>query len=283
MNKKKVDIIINYFNPKNDNTLVIQTYLVALKYKNNTNVNIIISDGSGHKNNELYEICQREGFDYVFCEEMLSFPNGYNQGINYALQNFETEYILLSANDIFVDKNSVKILIDYLELDKDISCVIPYLSNSDLTEQNDIFNKGNRYPNGMTLNVNLFRKEELVSIGLVPEDLSGYFNDMVMFDKLKKQGKKVLLVNAGSITHFGKSTTSTSTTASFEKDKKTFEKNYPWLKATNKNLALKYSEFSQSKIDKLIFWLLDKISSNFLSKIILLLHRKIVLRFNYEK
>ena len=278
-----VDIVINYYNPENKDVLLHQTFFAILKYKQNSLVNIILSDGSGFKNTALDEFSKLHGIHYIYSTQKLSFPEGYNQGINYSLENFKSEIILLSANDIFVNNNCISIMRTEMKRDSNIGCLIPYLSNSDLTEQNERYNRNNRLPNGMTLNVNMFWKKDLIQIGLVPEEFSGYFNDMVMFYKLLERQKKILLINANNISHLGKATTTLNSQANLLSDKKIFEDKYPFLKATNKNLNLNYSTFAQNKFEKFIFKILDNTSSKLLTKAILKIHSEIILRFNYVK
>jgi hypothetical protein len=285
--KHIVDVVINYYNPSNNQVLLHQTFLCVLKYKENACVNVIVTDGSGYLNNTLDEFLKNNNAFYVYSKTPLSFSKGYNQGVEYSINNFNSKIIVLSANDIFVDKNSIKKMKFKLLNDKELGCVIPYLSNSDLLEQNSKYGDFDRLPGGMTLNVNMFWRDDLIKIGLVPEDLSGYFNDMIMFYKLINVEKKILLTDAGPIIHLGKATTSLNSTAAFEDDKVIFEKNYPTLKATNRNLNLKYSKFYQSSVDRYFFILLDRISSKIITKIIVKLHNIIVLtrfkKFNFKK
>jgi hypothetical protein len=135
------------------------------------------------------------------------------------------------------------------------------LSTSDMPCQNLKYECGACLPAGMTLNVNMFLTNDLISIGMVPEELSGYFNDMLMFRRLRMLGKKIKLINAGTIYHFGKSTTGTSSNACLHKDKSTFWALCPECVPINKNSLLKYAMFAQTKPSKFFWNIVDHITN----------------------
>lgn len=260
-----VDIIINYYNPDRRDDLYYQTLYCISCYKQNGDSYIILSDGSGFKDERLIRLSEEMHFIYLWSERKLSFAEGYNQGIDYSLTNSSAKFICLSANDIFVSLDSISKLLRIIATDDAIGCVIPYLSFSDYPPQNDCYLNRLRYCDGMTLNVNLFRKQDLEKIGKVPEYLSGYFNDVVMFAELKKLSKKVVLCNASKIFHLGKSTVNKSTTSSFAKDKEIFIKRHPDLAPKNPHLDVRYSAFSQTYSSIIFSCVLDNCKSMYLT------------------
>lgn len=262
-------IIINYYNSDRRDDLYYQTLYCISCYKQTGDSDIILSDGSGFKDERLIQLSEEMHFIYLWSERKLSFAEGYNQGIDYSLSNSSAKYICLSANDIFVSSKSISEMLQMIVTDDAIGCVIPYLSFSAFPRQNDCYLNQLRYCNGMTLNVNLFRKQDLEKIGKVPEYLSGYFNDVVMFAELKKMSKKVVLCNAGKIIHLGNSTVNKSTTASFAKDKEIFIKRHPDLAPKNPHLDVRYSAFSQTYSSIIFSCILDNCKSMYLTQALL--------------
>jgi GT2 family glycosyltransferase len=280
---QKVDVIINYFNPAGSKKLLYQTLFAVACYNLNDPATIILVDGSGKQDPELSKLQGGNNFVYLFSEQPLSFAEGYNRGIEYALRNTDSEHVLLSANDIFVDPKTIERLLN--SLTGEVGCAIPYLSNSDLYIQNDKFNWKPRFPAGMTLNVNLFRKADLVAINKVPEDFSGYFNDVIMAHRLMTQlKKKIILVNAGTIVHLGRATTSLSSSAHFQKDLDVFSKNYPDLALSNKILPVNQFVFAQNNIDRLIFRFTSAVDNSFVMRLEQALRRLIYkIQYTFHK
>jgi len=264
-------IVINYYNPTNSRRLLYQTLLCVESYRENgKDINIVLVDGSGSGcNSDLKRSLQESNSYYLYFSQKKSFAEGYNAGIRYVGENWKTEYIVLSANDIVVSPQTIAKLTEEMNGGQ-IGCVIPYLSMSDLLCQNSRYESGTCLPTGMTLNVNMFRVDDLFAIGLVPEELSGYFNDLVMFRRLRMLGKVIKLVNAGNIYHFGKSTTGISSNASLQKDKATFWALYPDCAPINANAWLKYAMFAQTRSSRLFWSFFDHIPGKLVQRVILL-------------
>lgn len=267
-----VDVVINYYNPQKSDLLFAQTLYCILCYKRNKTNLVILSDGSGIVDERFLEYSKINDFVYLTSDKKLMFSEGYNMAVDYLELYSKSEYILLSANDIFVDINTVELLSK--NFDENCGCVIPYLSVSDLPIQNGIHNLKIRYPMGMTLNVNLFRRSDLIQIGKVPVELSGYFNDVVMFYKLKKIGKMIKLINAGKIIHLGKVTVSISSNASFEKDKRIFIEQFGECAPVNKYVNVKYSILAQTKFDYIISAVVDQIEIKWFTYFLLKLFKR---------
>jgi hypothetical protein len=263
-----VDVVINYYNPNKNDTLYYQTLYCLFRYMQ-TNAHVILSDGSGFKDDTLANLSQQKGFIYLWSQTPLSFAQGYNQGIEYSQVNTNSTHICLSANDIFVNPDCIASMLAIFSSQEDVGCVIPYLSFSDYCIQNDRFHKRLRVCDSMTLNCNLFSKEVLNKIQQVPEYLSGYFNDVVMFDRLKKLGKKVILCDAGLVIHIGQATVNLASSASMQKDKLIFGERYPELAPVNPNIEVKQSILSDHVGNRLFYILLENQSSKSLTRLLL--------------
>lgn len=263
-----VDVIINYYNPDRRDDLYYQTLRCISCYKLTGDNNIILSDGSAFKDERLVRLSKDIGFVYLWSERNLSFGEGYNEGIDYSLSNSSADYICLSANDIFVSSDSICKMLRVIRSNDTIGCVIPYLSSSALLNQRACYLKRLRYPLGMTLNVNLFRKEDLVRIGKVPKFLGGNFNDLVMFAQLRGVGKKIIICDGGNIIHLGGSTirVTKSTASCFSSDKQKFIDRYPDLAPKNPHLDIRYSAFSQTYSSLISSHILDNCNSFYLTQ-----------------
>jgi len=235
----RLGLVINYFNPKGLATLRAQTELCALKAGASTDgslrVEVLVADGSGRVDEELRQRLTVHGLGYVASEAVLGFGQGYNLGLRaFAEGPNPPELLATCANDIFCDTPTLPLLAGALLTDPSVGCAIPYLTQSDYLTQNDWVFKKYREASSMTLNLNVFRTKDLVAIGYVPEALSGYYNDLAMMLELKRMGLKVMIINGGNVTHFGRSTTSASTLAAAERDRATFADLYPeaWIPGT---------------------------------------------------
>jgi GT2 family glycosyltransferase len=261
-----IDVVINYYNPKGSERLLVQTLLsVACYQESSVPVRIFLADGSGVANERLQAKHDGQRFFYLPSIRPLTFAEGYNSGIKAASQYSDYKLIALSANDIFVAPLSLHYLQQTLESSPAVGCAIPYLSYSDFFVQSDAVYPKARQMGYMTLNLNLFRKVELVSIGMVPEFLSGYFNDIVMGMELAKQGKQIVLCHAGKVNHLHRSTTTTSTLSSYERDRGEFFARFPSYKPANDKMPLRLSLLEKQTLPRLLFQLWEQSWSNGLS------------------
>ena len=245
-------VVVNYFNPAGHEALQHQTKLCLLRYLASTApISIALSDGSGVTDELLHKWCVEHAVEYVASEKALSFAEGYNQGIRWAIANLKPDYIALSANDILVEERSIEILISAIYDNAEVGCVMPYLTQSDYWAQNDYYFRRDRFSSMMTLNLNVFRSSVLEKIGLVPEQFSGYYNDIAMMIVLKGIGLKVLMKHAAKVTHLQRGTIAVATTARFEADRQLFAKNHPDYVYGPQGYLLKLSHLSQGRLDRL--------------------------------
>jgi GT2 family glycosyltransferase len=238
-------VVINYFNPSQDEALRLQTQLCALRYlQSTTAVHVFVADGSGNPDAELSAFCTRHAITYVASQTRLGFAQGYNLGIAAAWQAFggngsgtsgatdssippPAPYIVLSANDILPASTTLAALLAMAESTPRAGCIIPYLSLSDYTRQNDWVLPTARLCESMTLNLNLFAWADLDRMGGVPEDLSGYYNDIVMLAWMRERGRQVWLCPAGRVNHLHRTTVgAVDSSAQYERDTATFRARY---------------------------------------------------------
>jgi hypothetical protein len=264
-----VDIVVNYFNPGLQPRLFYQTLHCLACLSENENTMMVLCDGSGFEDKRLSALSGINNFIYLYSERQLTFPEGYNLGIDYCIGNSSSEYICLCANDIFPNRESLSKMLDAMKANTEVGCVIPYLDNSDLPIQRDRYLKRKRYCKLMTLNMNLFRKTDLEKIGKVPLYLSGCFNDFVMAHKLNKLGKKIVLCDGGKIFHLQRQTQSFQSKVSFDVDKTTFIQHHPDLAPTNPYLIMRYSPFARNRYSKVYYTILDRCRSSLATRLLL--------------
>jgi GT2 family glycosyltransferase len=230
--KVRLGCVINYYNPKSKAALRAQTEFCALKalssQDSSLEVEILVSDGSGHEDVELKTRLAEQGVVYLASPVPLGFAQGYNQGLRYfAKRSTPPELVATCANDVFCDLPTLPLLAGALLTDSAVGCAMPYLSHSDYVTQNDWVHLYYREASSMTFNLNVFRLKDLAEIGFIPEAFSGYYNDIATLIELRTRGLKAVLINSGRVTHLGMATTSTGSMARSEADRETFRRLYP--------------------------------------------------------
>ena len=84
------------------------------------------------------------------------------------------------------------------------------------------------FPSRMTVNVNAFSREALEKIGLMPEQMSGCYNDVILFIRMREEGYSVVLRNVGHVMHLGQQTLKTgATSVDYDADAEIFSDEYP--------------------------------------------------------
>lgn len=244
--QQPIGVVINHYNPGLDRKLTYQAlHCIGTFLAQNVPVRVVLSDGSGIADPILEAEAVRSGFDYLTSNRRLYFAEGYNAGIeNVRSVLGEDCLVALSANDIFPASLTLHHLRECLLSEPQIGCAIPYLSWSDFRVQHDANYPKRRLLRYMTLNLNLFRMQDLVAIGQVPTAYSGYFNDIVMAIKLSSISKQVALCYGGKVYHQHRSTTSISSLASFEADKARFLSEFPQYITSNPNRPLAVSKLT---------------------------------------
>jgi GT2 family glycosyltransferase len=192
-------------------------------------MNIVFVDGSPSKDYELETKLDALGVEYLHFDKELSFAQTYNAGI----RRGSSPVVVTLANDILVEAKQVRQLAD--EIRGKVGCAFPYMSCSDYggQKQRKLLVPRRCFPSRMTINVNAFSREALEMVGLIPECMSGCFNDVVLFIRLREEGWSIVLRNVGQVFHIGQQTLKTlCSSVSYEADEAIFAGNYPqyWRK-----------------------------------------------------
>ncbi len=211
-----ITAVICHYNPTRHVYLryLVSLCVAALRRVPDEFLTILVCDGSPEPDGQLAATLDGSNARYLHAGRPLSFGGTYNLGIEAA----QTEYVVLIANDILISSPQVRQLV--MELRDEVGCAIPYLTRSDYATQ---CTRRSRvpprcYPASMTLNVNAFRRDVLRNAGSVPEELSGCFNDMVMFQRLRNRVCRIALVNVGHVDHLRAITRLISSNLSYERD-----------------------------------------------------------------
>ena len=196
-------------------TIVIVLYnesfnLVSRCLENIKNFKIIIIDNAGNfqlkneieKNFKIYK--------YILNKKNLGFSKGINQGIKIC----DSEYILnLEADCLIEDKNIYKLYQSHLLYD---NCVIttPTMFNESneithsggtLMEKNlgyEIFKiEGDTCVDFPSTAAILFKKKEILDLGLFDEDLFIYYPDCEIGRRINKKKKSIIQVYSASAIH----------------------------------------------------------------------------------
>ncbi|MCI0574957.1 MAG: glycosyltransferase [Chloroflexi bacterium] len=188
--------------------------VAALQKVPDDHLTILVCDGSPEPDPTLAEMVTGDRVCYLHAGRQLSFGATYNLGVAAA----QTDYVALIANDILISSLQLQRLAH--ELKGDVGCAMPYLIRSDYATQVARRARVPRrcYPASMTLNVNVFRRDVLQAAGQVPEELSGSFNDMVVFHRLQAQGYRIALVNVGEVDHLRAITRRIASNMAYEQD-----------------------------------------------------------------
>jgi len=248
MSKIEIGVVVNYYNPTRNKSLIYQTLLSALSYKGSKVCSVTIVDGSGFEDEFLKNTAFENGMIYLASDKKLKFAEGYNNGIDFFVNQEDIKYIILSANDIIVPESLPTDLLTAYLTNSNVGCVIPYLTKGDYYLQNEYFSYKNRFVPLMTLNCNFFNKEDLVAIGRVPEYLSGYFNDVVMSHRLHQIGKRILIAKNVLAIHLLSKTVAISSSASYDADWLIFKEQHSEL-TSGSTFVINAKKFSSGKIE----------------------------------
>jgi GT2 family glycosyltransferase len=211
-----ITAVICHYNPTRHPYLqrLVGLCVGALERMPDEQLTILVCDGSPEPDPALAEQFTAPRLCYLHAGRQLSFGATYNLGIEAA----ETETVVLIANDILISSLQLQQLA--AELRGNVACAIPYLSRSDYGTQ--VSHRGRvprrSLPASMTINVNAFRRPILQSVGNVPEELSGCFNDAVIHHRLQAKGYRVALVNVGEVDHLRAITRRISSNLSYQRD-----------------------------------------------------------------
>jgi GT2 family glycosyltransferase len=192
---------------------------------------VLVVDGSPARDDSLACGLSELGVEYVHNGRELSFAETYNVGI----KRTACPVVVTMANDILIEARQVRTLVDEVSPARGIGCVFPYLSLSDYGAQR--FRRWpvprRCFPTRMTLNVNAFSRSALERVGLIPEQMTGCFKDLLLFIRLREEGYSIVLRNVGRVIHLGQQTLKTgATSVAYLKDAELFAGQHPnyWRK-----------------------------------------------------
>jgi len=184
---------------------------------------VVLADGSPTRDETLACGLGELGVEYLHTGGELSFAKTYNAGI----RRTSSPVVVAMANDVLIEAKQVRMLID--EMHDGVGCVFPYLSASDYGAQRHRRWPVPRrcFPTRMTLNVNAFPRAALEKVGLIPEQMTGCFNDVLLFIRLREAGYSIVLRNVGRVIHLGQQTLKTgATSVAYGKDEALFASQY---------------------------------------------------------
>lgn len=258
-----ITAVICHYNPTRHVYLrhLVSLCVAALRRVPDERLSILVCDGSPEPDPQLAATLGASQACYLHAGRLLSFGGTYNLGIEAA----RTEYVVLVANDILISAPQVRQLVT--EVRGDVACAIPYLTRSDYATQAARRSRVpfRCYPASMTLNVNAFRGDVLRGAGGVPEELSGCFNDIVMFQRLRDRGYRIALVDLKHVDHLRAITRLISSNLSYERDLATAPGLAPDLfhgirPTEQKNLwARLYSKAAQRPLSRLLWLLVGRV------------------------
>jgi GT2 family glycosyltransferase len=189
---------------------------------------VLLVDGSLIPDPTLQSYVQNMGCQYLHAGRRLSFAEGYNLGVSRASQ----EWVVLCASDVFPSLGCYGAIADFLSkinLDT-VGCIIPRLTSSDLPYQKSrFFSRHACTVPIMTLNFNVLSRPYLQSIGGVPVEYSGNYNDIELSIKIHDDGKRIYMLPIRCV-HYGSLTLqSGGSNVSAERDRITFAARHPDL------------------------------------------------------
>jgi GT2 family glycosyltransferase len=202
---EKVGIVVNYFRKSQPsdrlNALTLTTELGLVMLTQNPSVGtVVLVDGSPYADEGIRSTCSKLGVQYLHAGKELSIPEAYNLG----WRSLSEPFVGLMANDILpYDYDTLTKLVSYLR-QPDIGCVFPYLSEGDWRLQNWRFFKileQTCEPSFILLNLILFKRSVLESIGGVTEKYKGGYYDPILLINIRNRGFRVVLVGGTKVIH----------------------------------------------------------------------------------
>ena len=254
--------VINYYwHPSFPPSLRTVTTLCIQMLKGNRCVGrVILVDGSPQPDQNMEEICNQEGIDYLHTGKELTFAQGYNAG----WKLLDEQYVGLIANDIFVPEDTIATLLNWIRID-DVGCVFPYLSYSDYPGEIASFVRRpvTCEPTSMTLNINLFKRKVLEEIKGIDEGYLGCFNDVIALMRMRERGYRVVLVGETRVVHIGQMTITKGSTYKKETDVARFLHEYSnyWASHGKWNITRWRWPFSTNRAISIMWWITQNFPS----------------------
>lgn len=215
-------IIVNYNNAKD--TVECLESLKRIKY---TSFEVVVVDNCSTEIDNLNEYMVQERFKLLQLEENVGFAGGNNEGIKFALKEFnDMDYFLLLNNDTTVEGDFLSYLVEECESDHTIGACCSHINYYDRPLETWYSGGGIKWligtpfhrtqnrkslkatnENFLTGCVFLFPKRIIDEVGYLAEDYFLYFEDVAYSLEIKKAGYKLRYVPRSLVYHKVQATT----------------------------------------------------------------------------
>jgi GT2 family glycosyltransferase len=218
--------VINHYAPADggEHLAASTAFAASLALRSELVAEVLVVDGSPRPDTSLQSRLEGTKTTYLHLGAPLSFAEGYNAGLERASQ----EWVALSASDVYLNPSFLSEAKQLIESEPEsIGCVVPRLSISALpAQQSSFFSKHAVRLPLMTLNLNVFNVEYVKSIGGIPDDFSGNYNDVLLSFRISRDRRQILMTKSRCV-HYGSLTLSSgSTTTSLTKDRELWRLRY---------------------------------------------------------
>ena len=252
-------LVINHFEPAQAEAHLQASTLfsAALAVRAAEVATVLVVDGSERPNEELRDRLAQIGARYHHSGERLGFAQGYNAGLALSDQ----PWTILCASDVYASLTLFPRLAAFCQASgPQIGCVIPRLSFSDLPLQMDWVKM--RRPVTvplMTLNFNAFPTEYLRSIGGVPDEFTGNYNDVLLCDRIRADGRKIVMLPERCV-HYGSLTIgSSATSVSQQRDRDRLIRTHPEMFDEHGFWHLDLRRFADSRALRMVLTLTTRL------------------------
>jgi len=199
---KEITIIIVLYEERLD--------LVLKSIENIKNFKIVIIDNAG---NEVLKKQVEEKFQ-IYKYVLNKINTGYSKAINQAIKLCESEYIFVSQADCVIKEHNIKLLLDGHKKYKDCFLVVPtcYNSKSEITFNSGVFpekkidNKPINISGDICVDIivtaaYLFKKKDMIDIGLFDENFFIYFLDYELCRRVRSKNKSIIQIFESKALH----------------------------------------------------------------------------------
>jgi GT2 family glycosyltransferase len=205
MDENKIGMAVNYYWPsgvQEGYRVITSTTLLALLFlKENPVVGtVVLADGSPDPDDLLRAECGKLGVTYLHTGRRLSLAEGYNAG----WRALPEQYVGVMQNDVLPHPaGTMELLLDWIKR-PDVGCVFPYLTDpANYVQHIELPVRSLRTcePANMQLNLNVFKRSVLESIGGVDEGYATAFYDPILVIKTRRLGYRAVLVGGAKAIH----------------------------------------------------------------------------------
>lgn len=217
---KLVSVVIINYNGVNDTVECVYS-LLRCTYKN---IKIIIVDNNSKDKITYNDIVTKENCKIIYNNLNIGFAGANNIGIKYALEVYESDYVLILNNDTVVERNFLEPLINTLEQKKNIGIAsgkIYYFDNPELL----YYGGGYYIPKNHICDIDGFQQKEdeqhnfekevpyatgcmwlipchiFNEVGYLCEDFFLYYEDNDYCERIKENGYLIYYVPDSIIYH----------------------------------------------------------------------------------